>query len=848
MKYSFKDLVDISKLQELTDELYTVATIPSSIIAMDGEILTGSGWQKICTDFHRQHPQTEKECIESDTKIRVKIDKGETFAIYKCPRGLVDASSPVVIDGEHVANVFSGQVLLEPADDKLEQFFREQARKFGFDEAAYIKAFREIPVLTKEKFRAGVSLLSKLSHLVADMGLTRLKELKVMEELRDSNETTRALLNATTESVLLLDLNGTVITGNKVTTQRLGVSIDDLIGQNIYDFLPSQVAESRRGKAQKVALTGEPVRFEDEGQGIVVDQTIYPIFDSHDKVYRFAVYSNDITERKQTEEALRKSEIHYRSLFDNSLDAFLFTAPDGSILDANPAACKMFGRTAEEIKKLGRNGLVDVTDPRLQKSLEERALTGKGRAEITMIRADQTKFPADISSMIFTDQNGLEKTSMIIRDITERKLAEQRIEHLNRVLKSIREVDQLIVRERDTDALIHECCRVLVENRGYESALLVLTDESNRPLAWAAAGVAASYQSLKTMFERYQLPPCVNTQPHEKVVLIDDRPGICDKCPIAEGCTAMRSLYVQLIHDGRVFGHLVAALLNHDLSVDDEEKSLFAEMAADLTHALYSLKMESAHKESEHKRQELEAQLLQAQKMEAVGRLAGGVAHDYNNMLGIIIGYTEMAVNKMKRTDPLHADLMEVLTAAKRSADITRQLLAFARQQTVAPKVLYLNETVEAMLKMLRRLIGEDIDLAWLPGKKVWPVKIDPAQIDQILANLCINARDAIAGVGKVTIETNNISLNKDFCEARGGYAPGDYVMLTVSDDGYGMAPETLHKIFEPFFTTKGVGKGTGLGLATVYGIVKQNNGFINVDSEPEKGSTFKIYLPRHGS
>ena len=242
----------------------------------------------------------------------------------------------------------------------------------------------------------------------------------------------------------------------------------------------------------------------------------------------------------------------------------------------------------------------------------------------------------------------------------------------------------------------------------------------------------------------------------------------------------------------------------------------------------------------------LQAQLIQAQKMESVGRLAGGVAHDYNNISSIIIGYSELALEKIEQSDPLHGDLMEIFTAAKRSTDITRQLLAFARQQTIAPKVLDLNDTLGSMLKMLRRLIGEDIDLAWLPGAEVWPVKIDPSQVDQILANLCVNARDAIADVGKVTIETRNISFDEDYCADHAGFVPGEYVLLSVSDDGKGMAPETLDKIFEPFFTTKGLGKGTGLGLSTVYGIVKQNNGFINVYSEPKNGTTIKIYLSRH--
>ncbi|MDH3974213.1 MAG: PAS domain S-box protein [Deltaproteobacteria bacterium] len=244
--------------------------------------------------------------------------------------------------------------------------------------------------------------------------------------------------------------------------------------------------------------------------------------------------------------------------------------------------------------------------------------------------------------------------------------------------------------------------------------------------------------------------------------------------------------------------------------------------------------------------QKLEAQLYQAQKMESIGRLAGGVAHDFNNMLSLIMGHTEMILDDLEETSPLFPRLEEVRKAAERSTNLTRQLLAFARKQTMELKVLHLNEVLEEMLKMLRRLIGEDIDLSWCPKKDLWPVKLDPSQIDQILANLCVNARDSITGIGKVVIETDNMSIDEDACRDHVGLKAGDYVMIAVSDNGCGMDKKTLKYIFEPFFTTKGVGKGTGLGLATVYGIVKQNNGFIDVYSELDEGTVFKVYLPRY--
>ncbi len=254
----------------------------------------------------------------------------------------------------------------------------------------------------------------------------------------------------------------------------------------------------------------------------------------------------------------------------------------------------------------------------------------------------------------------------------------------------------------------------------------------------------------------------------------------------------------------------------------------------------------SEQKQSAKERSLLESQLNQAQKMESVGRLAGGVAHDFNNMLGVILGHAEIAMDQLHPDHPIYVDLQQILQAANRSADITRQLLAFARKQIVVPKVIDLNQTVEGMLKMLLRLIGEDINLAWQPGKGLWPIKVDPSQMDQILANLCVNARDAIEGVGKITVETGNCSLDEEYCSVHVGFISGEYVRINVSDNGSGMDKETVSRIFEPFFTTKNVGKGTGLGLATVYGIVKQNNGFVNVYSEPGKGTTFSIYLPRH--
>ena len=250
-------------------------------------------------------------------------------------------------------------------------------------------------------------------------------------------------------------------------------------------------------------------------------------------------------------------------------------------------------------------------------------------------------------------------------------------------------------------------------------------------------------------------------------------------------------------------------------------------------------------KEAQQAHDKLQAQLLQSQKMESVGRLAGGIAHDFNNLLGVILGNAEIALESRDMDPAVRVGLQEIRKAAQHSAELTRKLLAFARREDIVPRVVDLNEVVSGMVPMLQRLIGEDVRLLWEPGSALWRVKMDPTQVEQVLANLSVNARDAIDGTGSLGVSTENIVADETLCRRHPGWTPGEYVLLKVSDTGAGMSQETLGNIFEPFFTTKGVGKGTGLGLATVYGIVKQNNGFIEVCSEPGKGTTLWIYIPR---
>lgn len=303
-------------------------------------------------------------------------------------------------------------------------------------------------------------------------------------------------------------------------------------------------------------------------------------------------------------------------------------------------------------------------------------------------------------------------------------------------------------------------------------------------------------------------------------------------------------------HDGRkgqTGAHYEVRILDKSARIRWVDLAMAAASFHDRPALIVTMMDITVRKETEVEKDRLQQQFIQAQKMESVGRLAGGVAHDFNNILVAVMGNTDLALIKAEKEKPFQEHLKEVQKAANRAASLIRQLLAFARKQTVRPTILDLNETISGMFKMIGRLIGEDIQLAFLPQHKLWKVKIDPSQVDQILANLAVNARDAISGIGSLTIETANVVLDHRYCSEHAGARPGEYVLLTVKDNGSGMEDNMFRKIFEPFFTTKERGQGTGLGLSTVWGIVKQNDGYIELESELCKGTAFRIYFPRCG-
>ncbi|MGV1098060.1 PAS domain S-box protein [Thiovibrio sp. JS02] len=512
--------------------------------------------------------------------------------------------------------------------------------------------------------------------------------------------------------------------------------------------------------------------------------------------------------REQVAARLRAGEERMRLFFERQIVGMAITLPDKGWLQVNDQLCRMLGYSREELVGMAWPQLTHPDDLQADLRQFDRLLSGlidEYSLEKRYLRKDGTILWADLSvGCVRLPDGRVDYVLALLADITERKLAEE-------ALRESEERYRTLV--NNIPGLAYRCLN------DEHWTMLFCSDEIERMAGYPAADFIANA-----------------VRSYASIIFPEDRLSV--ERAVREGLAARRAFAVEyrlLRADGKV------------IWAHEKGRGMYDEKGTLLWRDGVVLDI-SKRREAEEENKKLQSQLLQAQKMESVGRLAGGVAHDFNNMLQTILGYTDLSLVAVDSGSPLHENLVEIRKAAKRSADLTRQLLAFARKQTVTPRVLDLNDTVSGMLKMLQRLIGENIELVWMPGHELWPVRVDPSQIDQILANLAVNARDAIAANGRITIATENVVIDERYCRDNEGFAPGEYVLLAVSDDGCGMDQDILPYIFEPFFTTKELGKGTGLGLATIYGAVKQNNGCIRIDSKPGQGTAVAIYLPRFHS
>ncbi len=607
--------------------------------------------------------------------------------------------------------------------------------------------------------------------------------------LRSSEERYRGLVELAVDGILLGSPEGVVTEANQQFCAMTGLDRNQLIGKHISELpftrdsqhkTPFRFDLLQRGKT----VISERTMSRVDGSQVFVEMRSKMMPDgSYQSILR------DVSERKQTEDALRESEEKFAHAFSGTPDSLAISrVADGFFVEVNRGFCDLTGYSRDEA--LGKSSLdLGIWHDPVDRLRMYEAIERHGRCdnlEAVFRRKDGALRIGLLSArtIVIKDEPHL---ISITYDITRRKQDEADLERLKVAIEHAAEV--IVVTDADGN--------ILYANPAFERITGYTVKEAIR-----------------------KNPRILQSGEHDEAFYKD--------------------LWAT-ITGGRVWkGRLVNRSKHGTRYVEEATISPVFNVQGKIVNYVAIKRDITAHLK-------LEEQYLQAQRMESVGRLTGGVAHDFNNFLGVILGYTEMAMEHTDASQPMHAFLEKIAEAATRSTDIVRQLLAFSRKQAIEPRELDLNQTVAGLLKMLQRLIGEDIDLAWIPSGRPLPVLMDPTQIDQILANLCVNARDAIDGNGSITLETDLVEFDEVYCGSHAGFLPGVYVVLAVSDNGRGIPRDILDKIFEPFFTTKGA-LGTGLGLATVYGIVRQNNGFINVYSEPDLGATFKIYLPMNAS
>jgi PAS domain S-box-containing protein len=629
--------------------------------------------------------------------------------------------------------------------------------------------------------------------LVRVKSLLRIKSLH--DEVEEAREYAESVINTVREPLIALDQDLMVVSVNRSFYEFFKVKPEETIGQLIYDLGNKQWDIPRLRELLETILP-EKTSFDDyevEHDFATIGRRIMllnarQIVRAMGKERIILMAIEDVTEHRQLEDLLEQSEERYRRIFETAADGIvLLEKREGHIVHANPAAVEMLGYSeAEYIGKMLQDiGVhLNMSDfPAIMESLSKRGILNYD--DVPVKTKSGQNFYADIYMV-----NRAKLAQCNIRDITNRKKAEQ------------------VLKESE------ERYRIIFEG--------------------AAEGIVVA--DIETRRIRY----C--------------NPAICEMLGYAE--EELIELGVTDIHPKESLDHVLAEfeaqargdkILAPNLPCLRKDGSVVFADVQSTSAVIDGLECNMGFFTDVTKRRQIETQLRQAQKMEAIGTLAGGVAHDFNNILTSIIGNAELMLMTIGKDDSLREEIEEIKIAGERAAVLTRQLLAFSRKQIVQPKILDLNKLLTGIEKMLVRLIGEDIEILMIPESALWKVKIDPGQMDQVIMNLVVNAKDAMPLGGKVTIETANMDLDGNYFSKQGiiEARPGPYVMMAVSDTGSGMDKGVQEHIFDPFYTTKEIGKGTGLGLSTIYGIVKQNNGFIWVYSEPGQGSTFKIYLPK---
>lgn len=633
---------------------------------------------------------------------------------------------------------------------------------------------------------------------ISAMWLNQVDEERQHAERR--NYQLAAIVESSHDAILSKDLAGNIVTWNQGAERLYGHSAAEIIGKPIATIIPPELQDEAQQFLPEIAkgrlvTREETIRQRKDGSLVHVSLIISPVRDLERRIIGASTIAHDISERKLAETALRASQARLSGIIESAMDGIITIDHDQRIVLFNPAAERMFGYGAQDMAGQPLERLLPErfrqTHAQHVQAFAQTGTTSRRMGKLGSLsgrRADGQEFPIEASISVTSFDSG-QYLTVILRDISERDRAEEELRKSEeRFSKAFRSSPLAITISTLAEGRYVDVNDTFLRMMGYEREQVIGRTIAELKI-WAAPEARSAMVEQLTQSEH-------RTATTETVFAT------------ATGDLRTVLITADLIQLG---GTVCVLAITNDLT------------------------------ETKH----LEEQFRQAQKMEAVGRLAGGVAHDFNNMLSVILGYGELSQEFLDAESPVYRHNEQIRNAAQRAATLTRQLLAFSRQQVLQLRVLDLNVVIQNFSSMLHRVIGEDVSLTFLPGSPLGKVKADPGQLEQVLMNLAVNARDAMPNGGEIIIQTADAELDETFVQQHPSTQPGSYVMMSVTDNGRGMDKKTMSRIFEPFFTTKPIGQGTGLGLSMVYGVVQQSGGNIWVYSEPDKGTTFKMYFPR---
>ncbi len=808
-KYSFKDLVNIDRLSEMFEHFSQATGFTTGLVSYpDQELLIGTGWRDICTKFHRAFSDSEVHCRQSNLELTSHLKKRKALNVRHCESGMVDGATPIIIKGTHVANLFTGQILFKEPDI---EFFRKQGQSYGYDIDAYLEALEKVPVVTEDAFKKMLSFLSDLAVMLAEQGLTKIRNHETTQSLRESREFLDSVINSIADPIFVKDEKHCWIALNDALCRMFGFSRAEMLGKTDYDLFPKAQADVFWAHDDMVMASDRVDINEEEITGANRTYTISTIKSSftNPTTGRKNIVGTirDITELKRAEKDLSESEARLTQIVMGSPVPSFVIDNNHITTHWNTALEKVTGISGNEV--IGTNKqwmafysferpvMADLIVDNVPEQTVSDYYRGKFRKSTGIADAYEAEdFFPDLAKkgkwLFFTAAPLRNSTGEIIgsvetlQDTTDRKMAEQALKESE------------------------EKYRLLVEFAS--DAIFVAQGESIKfpnPKALDLIGYSAEELEKLTFVD---------------LIHPEDRNRVLERYKRRLSGEELPTTYsFRVMH--KTGKHLTVQINATQIIWEGRPATL--NFLRDIT----------AQKISED-------QLRQSQKLEAIGTLAGGIAHDFNNILAGIFGYTQLLQIKLQKDSKMLVYLDSIFEAGNRAKELVKQILTFSRQSLNELRPIEIQLVTNEALKLIKSSIPSTISIRQRIQKDCGLVLADPTQIHQIIMNLCTNAYHVMEETGgELNVNLREIELAAEDLKGR-TINPGKYAQLTVADTGSGIDRSVIDRIFDPYFTTKAEGKGTGLGLAVIHGIVTSHEGHIFVDSEPGKGTKFHIYLP----